>query len=382
MKKKVAILIYSLASGGAERVVSILLKKLKDSYDITLVLMNDTIFYDIPKEIDIYYLDKSSPNESGFKKLSKLPILGLKYKKFLKDNSIDVSLSFMSRPNYINVTAKLLGSGAKTIISERTSPSKEYNSSSSRDTTSKSLIESLYKKADLVVPNSKMISLELNREFEVPKEKLRVIYNPIDLDMINSLKDESINLTKDKFTFITVGRLDAGKNHSLLIDAFYKANLNANLWIIGDGELKKELEDKIKSLKLQDRVKLLGKKFNPYKFLSKTDCFVFSSEYEGFPNAILEALACSLPVISTDCKSGPREILAPKSDFTKEAYEIEKAEFGILTPVGDVDKLSKAMVMIVQDEALREKLSRRGVLRAKDFEANRVIKEWIEVIEE
>ena len=109
MKKKLSILTYSLASGGAERVVSILLEALKDDFDIHLVLMNDTIFYTIPKGIKVAYLEQSDARESGVLKLLKLPYLAFKYKRFCQKNEIAISLSFMNRPNYINTMAKLLG---------------------------------------------------------------------------------------------------------------------------------------------------------------------------------------------------------------------------------------------------------------------------------
>ncbi len=94
VKKKVSILIYSLASGGAERVVSILLNELKDTFDITLVLMNETIFYDIPEDINIIFLDKSNPLENGIYKLLKLPLLGYKDKKLCKKLDIDVFIVY------------------------------------------------------------------------------------------------------------------------------------------------------------------------------------------------------------------------------------------------------------------------------------------------
>ena len=133
MRKKISILIYSLAGGGAERVVSILLNELNDKFNITLILMNDTINYDLPENIDIVYLEKSKPNENGVLKLIKLPLLGYRYKKLCEEKGIEVSLSFMNRPNYVNLFAKIFGLNVKCIISERIAPSQEYRTNSLKD---------------------------------------------------------------------------------------------------------------------------------------------------------------------------------------------------------------------------------------------------------
>jgi len=377
MKKNISILIYSLSSGGAERVVSILLDKLKEKYNITLVLMNNTIFYDIPKDVEVVYIEKSNPNESGIKKFLKLPILGLKYKKLLEDKKIDVSLSFMVRPNYINAFAKFFGSRAKTIICERSMFSFQFGYKNIQSFLNRLLVK-LYNFSDLIIANSKGNKEDLKKNFNI-KTEIKTIYNVLDIEQIRRKKEDNVDIEKKDFTFITIGRIDEGKNHKLLINAI--KNIDAKLWIIGDGHLKKELEGMIKNLKLQNKVKLLGKQSNPYKFLSKADAFVFSSNHEGFPNVLLEALACELPIISTDCRSGPREILAPNSDFTKQATDIEIAEFGVLVPVGDVKKMADAMKMIIEDENLRNRLRKKALNRAKDFEVDKIIKEWEEIIE-
>lgn len=377
MKKNISILIYSLASGGAEKVVSILLDRLKEKYNITLILMNDTIFYNIPDEVEVVYIEKSNPNESSIKKLLKLPILGLKYKKVLEDKKIDVSLSFMVRPNYINAFAKLFGSGAKTIICERSMFSFQFGYKNIQSFVNRLLVK-LYNVADLIVANSKGNREDLKRNFSI-KPEIKTIYNALDLLQIEKRKEEDLEIEKKRFTFVTIGRMDVGKNHLLLIEAL--KDVDADLWIIGDGELRESLGFRIEDLGLKDRVKLLGRQSNPYKFLAKADAFVFSSNHEGFPNVLLEALACELPIISTDCKSGPREILAPNSDFTKQTTDIEIADFGVLVPVGDVDKMAKAMRMMVEDESLRKSLKEKAYIRAKDFEVDKIIKEWEEVIE-
>ncbi|QOP45832.1 glycosyltransferase [Sulfurimonas paralvinellae] len=378
MKKKLAILIYSLASGGAERQVSILLKELIDTFDITLVLMNDTVFYNIPENTKIIYLEKSSPCESGIKKLLKLPSLGWKYKKILQDNKIEISFSLMTRPNYINIFSKLFGSKVKTIISERSQFSLQYSYGNLQSYTNKKLVK-LYNYADVIVTNSKGNAKDLDENFSITA-KMKTIYNVVDIDKIDQLKNEDIELRKQKFTFITIGRLDSGKNHKLLINAIQ--NLDANLWIIGDGELRNDLQQHIDTLNLQTKVLLLGRQENPYKFLSKSDCFVFGSNHEGFPNVLLEALACRLPIISTDCKSGPREILAPDNNMDSCLMkDIECAQYGILTPVNNEQIMKKAMTLMLNDHNLLESYQKKAILRAKYFEVETMIRQYIEVLD-
>jgi len=368
--KKLAILIYSFSSGGAERQVSILLKHLSSKYEITLILMNNTIFYEIPENVKVVLLENSNPVENGIKKLLKIPFLSLKYRQILKKNSIDISLSFLNRPNYINIIA------TKGIISERINPFEEYKTSSSKGLINRFLISSLYNKAKLVIPNSKGTEYDLNKSGIV---NTKVIYNMLDIDKIEKLKNEKVDLKKEKFTYITVGRLEPQKNTSLLISAI--KDIDAQLWIIGDGYLRKDLEEQVKKENLENRVKFLGRQKNPYKFLNIADCFVFPSTHEGFPNVLLEALACNLTVISTDCKSGPREILSPNSELTKQIDDIEMSKYGILTPVDNLEKMNKAMKIIKDNKNLREKYAQISVDRVKDFEVDKIINEWINTLD-
>lgn len=373
MKRKLSILIYSLASGGAERVVSLLLGKLNVKYNITLFLMKDTIFYDIPKEIKIIYLENSNQKESGIKKLLKIPLLALKYKKL---NKSEVSLSFMNRPNYINILAKIFGMKSKVIISERAMPSLQH-SSGVQGKINKILIKNLYHHADVVTANSLGNSRDLEQNFGC--RNVVTINNPFDILKIEELSQEPVKYRDDKFTFITIGRLDSGKNHNLMIEAI--KSLDAKLFIIGEGELRDNLKLKIENLELTNKVILLGKQSNPYKYLNKADCFVFSSNYEGFPNVLLEALGCSLPVISTDCQSGPREILAPNSDISFQVKDkIEIAEYGIMTPTKSPKKLIKAMKLIIDDENLRRNYEKKAKKRASDFSIEKIIKQYEEIL--
>jgi len=373
MKKNLSILIYSLASGGAERVVSILLNELKERYNITLILMNHTIFYDLSSDIKIIFIENSNPNESGIKKLLKLPLLAWKYKRI---NNSDISLSFMNRPNYINILAKLMGMRGKIIINERAMPSLQHKNGLQGDI-NRFLIKSLYNRSDLVIANAKGNSLDLKNNFNI--QEVLTINNPFDIEKIEELSNKKVDFKDNSFSFITVGRLDSGKNHRLIIEAMQ--DIDAKLYIIGDGELKDNLELIIKNLKLEDKVFLLGRQKNPYKYIAKADCFVFSSNYEGFPNVLLEALACRLPIISTDCQSGPREILAPDSNMSVQLKnDIEFCKYGVLTPINDKNNLVKAMDIMIKDDRLRDEYRQKAKKRANDFNKNKIINKWIEVL--
>lgn len=367
MKKKLSILIYSLSNGGAERVVSILLNQFKEKYDISLYLMNDTIFYEIPKDVKIVYLEKSNPNESPIKKFIKLILLAIKYKKI---NNSDISLSFMNRPNYINILAKIFGMKSKVIISERAMPSLQH-SNGLQGKVNRFLIKNLYKYSDVITANSFGNSKDLIENFCC--KKVVTMNNIFDTIKINELSNEKISFRDNNFTFITVGRLDNGKNHSIMIDAI--KSIDAKLYIIGDGELRSTLENRIIEDSLEDKVIFLDRQINPYKYISQADCFLFSSSHEGYPNVLVEALICGLPIISTDCKSGPREILAPNSNIDFQLKDnIELAEYGILTPIKNVEKMKEAINLMINDESLRKNYQEKTKKRAKDFKIEEIIK--------
>jgi len=379
-KKKLSILIYSLSSGGAERVVSILLNELKNEFNITLFLMNKTIFHEIPKEINIIYLENSNPFENGIKKLLKLPLLAFKYKKICKNLKIDVSLSFMNRPNYINTLSKLFGNRSKVLISERAMPSLQHKYGI-QGKINRVLIKYLYNISDKIIANSLGNSKDLIKNFSIKKEKLVTIYNPIEIERIKNSSKEKLKFNFDRFTFVTIGRLDIGKNHKFMIEAFSKIeNKKTQLLIIGDGELKNKLETEIKNLNLEDRVFLLGRQKNPYKYLLKSDCFLFSSKHEGFPNVLLEALACELPIISSDCKSGPREILAPNSDLNIKLDKTEIAEYGILYPVDDEKNFVEAINTILNNQNLVYSYKKEAKIRLNSFRLQKIKKQFIKLI--
>ena len=374
MMKKIVILINSLDGGGAERVVSNLLNVWVKEYDCYLILIHNFKFYELDKRVKILNLHESK-ELSGIVKFLRLPILAYKLSKIIKEYKFEKIVSFLTRANYINVLSNIFIKH-KTIINERAMPSLQYKYGVNGKI-NRFLIKFIYPKADLCLSNSYGNMLDLKNSFHVTR--LNYIHNPFNLELIEKMSKEAIEIEKKRFTFVTIGRVDIGKNHKLIIDAI--KDMDVDLWIIGDGELKNDLELIIDNLKLQDKVKLLDRQKNPYKFLDKADCFVFASNHEGFPNVLVEALACRLPVISTDCKSGPREILAPNSNIKFQLKDdIELAEYGILSPVKNIDKMKEAMINIMTSEDLRKSYKEKAQQRAIDFDIKKIIKQYENMI--
>lgn len=382
MKKNISIFINSLNAGGAERVVSMILNDLKNDFDVYLVLLYNNIEYDIPEQQKIFCLNQS-PAESVLIKILKLPLLAVRYKRFCKKNKIETSLSFLKRANYINCLSRLVGLRCRIIISERTYLTAYLKTLGvAGNMLHRFLTKNLYPKADMIVPNSSLAKTDLQNNFHI-RSRYCVVYNPVNLKIIQEQSIENIKSALFKnFTFITVGGLRPEKNHDLLIDAFNEIkDLDCNLLLLGKGASEVKLKKKVKELELEQRIIFLGFDNNPYKYLSKASCFVLSSDFEGLPNSLQEALACNLPVISTDCKAGPREILAPDTNITCNVTDnIEIAKYGILVPVHNRELLSSAMRLIYEDKSLFNKLKLMAYERAKDFSTLQIMEQFKQIL--
>ncbi|MEP2689885.1 glycosyltransferase [Maribacter dokdonensis] len=368
---RIAILIYSLAGGGAERVVSYLLPFLKEKgYEVHLILMNNTIKYDIPSDIDIHYIENSEGNESGFLKLLKLPILAFKYSKLLKKLDITHSFAMLTRASYINVLSRYFTSKKfKLIISERSHPSMQYGYGNLQSKINNWLIKSLYPKADKIICNSRGNGEDLINNYKIPRKKIIVINNPIDIEKIDSIKMDKTIFNKGVLNLVTIGRMDTGKNHEILIRAIEDFP-NVHLYILGNGVLRDHLENLVGEKNLNNRVTFLGFDNNPFKYLKAADLFVFGSNHEGFPNVLLEAMCCGLPILSTNCKSGPDEIMeltTPLSD------DIMLTNYGVLTPVGNLELYKKALAYCIKNPAFLEICKENGANRIKDFEREPIL---------
>jgi len=363
-----------MQKGGAERVISLLLKELDKERNIKVhfMMMEYGIEYDLPKYITPIILSNSK--KSGVKKLLELPFVALKLKKYIKENNINIVMSFLYRPNYINILAKIFGSSHKSIINIRSTTSR-YKNEGLLGKINLFLINNLFDKADLIISNSKGVDEDLKSIMNITTNT-KVIYNPVDIKYINSKKDicedVDFDFKEDKKYVISVGRLIPLKRNIDLIKAFFELQKNDDsleLLFLGDGILKDELINDCVKLGIKEKVNFLGNVKNPFYYLVKSDLFVLNSEIEGFPNVLVEAMACGLPVISSDCKSGPREIL-------------EDEKYGLLYPVGDIDKLKEKINLILNDDELSNKLILNAKEKIKLFDSASIIKEYKKILGE
>jgi glycosyltransferase involved in cell wall biosynthesis len=322
--KNVLLIGSELGKGGAERSISLLSQYLEKNYNVTLCILsgrdrikyyktcNDVIFIDPPAATGL--LGKARAWQYRIDKVKKLK----------KEKAIDISISFLEGPDYVNVLTK---GNEKVVLSIRGSKVHDKVISGTMGVIRKNiLIPWLYKKADQIVCVTKALNTELQHHFRINAKSLTTIYNFYESEEILAAAVEPLTEEEAKIfrkpVIITSGRLHKAKEQDKLIRIFSQLGrkVDARLMILGDGELKQNLISLTESLGLSvcdwplegfkdADVYLMGFQPNAFKFYQHSQLFVLGSSWEGFPNVLAEALICNIPVITTDCYTGPREIL-------------------------------------------------------------------------
>ena len=352
---KIMFCLGSMTKGGAERVIANLSNYLIKDYDISIVVTPpDRSSYELNKKINYYTLDNNK-NKYGIvkrtiKRMHKL-------KEIINKDNPDIIVSLLPEPTYRVMLVNLF-LRKKVIISVRNDPNIEYS-----NLLKKILVKVLYSRA-----NGFIFQTEDAKKFFSKKiqKKSVVIPNPIaDEFIVSPFSGER------EMTIVNVGRLTKQKNQYNLIRAFYifqKKHDAYKLFIYGDGELKEELNNLISELRLKEKVFLKGNVDNIKESIYKSNMFVLSSDYEGMPNALMEAMALGIPCISTDCPCG-----GPK-------FLIDNEENGLLVPINDVDSLANAMDYLAENKNIAIKLGNNANKIGKELNCEKINKKWIDYI--
>lgn len=357
----VVFVINSLVGGGAERALINVIGGLEAAlrnYRVSLVVLDDLpAKHTVPAFVEAIVLDS---RESTRRSLQ----LFTRQMRLLKP---DVVVSFLSRANCANVfAAKLLGYAS--IISERVNTTSHLGSGA-KGRALKLLTRLFYQRADLVIAVSTGVENDLVAHFGIDPDKVRVIQNPIDMSKLEGLsKIENANAPSEPYV-IALGRLVPNKNFGMLLSGFAKSRSTDTLMILGEGPERAALEKLVVDLGIADRVRMPGYVDNPYPLVAGARYLVSTSNAEGFPNAIVEAMALGCPVIATDCESGPADVLSPSMRPSADA--VTQGEFGVLVPVGRDDVLAEA-IAFYRDDAIRTAYRDRGRMRAASFAPDQI----------
>lgn len=321
---KVLIIIPGMKFGGMER-VSFIMREilLKKGFDVELLtLFNNDSDY---KPNFSYHSLNCEISQSKFGKVLVSIKRVMKLRQYKRHHPCDLAISFGQNANFTNIFSR---NNEKILLGIRS-----YDWLYSYFFNYK-LEKYIYLKADHVVSVSKKIQSEAEKIFSIDKEKSDFLYNPYNIHYINSRASEKITeieLNNKKRKLVSVGRLEDQKGFYHLIKAFslLKNRDDYMLYIIGNGSKKNILQNMINNFNLENNILLLGGNENPYKFMKYADAYVMSSITEGFPNVLVEAMAVGTPIISSDCLSGPREILSD-GDIDLRVKTLEKSNYGII----------------------------------------------------
>jgi len=332
----IALFLPSLRCGGAERVMVNLARGFAErgqQVDMVLAKAEGPYMREVPPEVRIVDL--------GAKRmLYSLPALV----RYLRRVRPDAMLSAMNHSNIVAIWARQLA-GVKTrlIISEHNTLSVSVrDSKSTRERLMPTLMKLFYRWADAIVVVSRGVMEDLISTTKIPREKVRVIYNPVVTPELLARAEEPLEhpwfAGGEPPVILGVGRLVRQKDFATLIRAFALVRMEqpVRLIIIGEGEERDKLEALLRTLGLEQDVALPGFVENPYKYMKRAAVFVLSSRYEGLSNVLVEAMAVGTPVVSTDCPSGPMEIL-------------ESGRWGKLVPVGDIQAMAAAVVAALNE---------------------------------
>ena len=360
-RRKLLVVRPTLGQGGADRVTVDLLRAFeRESYELSLALLRSEgeFVEDVPSDVSVHVLGARSLWTAWW------PLARL-----LRSERPDILFSTCSGANLPAVVAhRLTGGRRRLVLSER-------NVLFHGRVTLRRILLVLFKRilyphADAITAVSKGVKEDMVRRLAVPDERISVVYNPIVRETIETLAaaplDDPWFAPEEPPLILSVGRLVEEKGFPTLLDAFalVRARRPARLVILGEGRLRAELEEKARRLGLEGDVRLPGFDKNPFRWMARSAVFVLSSTHEGLPNVLLQAMACGVPVVSTDCRSGPSEI-------------VDEGSTGYLVPVGDSAAMADRVLELLEDPGRRGEMGERARQAvASRFDAGDTVRQY------
>lgn len=358
-KHHVLLVVSSLSAGGAERIISEMANwwAVHDQKVTVLTLSGtDQDHYRLNPRVERIALDFWGRARTPWQVVDKRTRRMIRLRKAILDAHPDLVISFMDLTNVRTLVA-LLGTGIPVIVSERTDPRHQPVN----------LFWSFARRlfypfsAKLVVQTQ---SVARWAQSAVPACKISVIPNFVRNIPLSKESDRKESM------ILSVGRLGKEKGHDLLLRAFAAtggAQKGWQLTIIGEGDERRNLENLTVSLDLSASVHLPGIVQEPAEWMQETSFFVLPSRYEGFPNALLEAMACGCAVIATDCPSAPAEIIRNEMN-------------GLLVPIDNITALSNAMLRLMDSTSLRQHMGSQALEVKKTFSQASIMAQWDDLI--
>lgn len=350
---KIDFYISSLSGGGAEKVLVTLAEEFADKNNETSIYSLECRpqFYSVSPNVTVEKITDDGQPKGIFKEF-------ISIRKRLAKRNADVAVSFLSRCNLL-VLASSVFRRQKIIVCDRNNPIKEHSMRVFR------LSCQLYRLASAIIVQTQQIKSFYPSYLQ---DKIFVLENPLDVEKLTGeCKNEEV---VPQNTIISIGRLEPQKDFATLIKAFSQLADKYEDWqvkIFGKGEQLKELQSLIDELNLSDRIQLCGRTETPFLELCKSKVFVLSSNYEGFPNALCEGMLAGLACVSSDCVSGPREL-------------INDGENGFLFPVGDADALAEKLDTLLSSQELRCDLGNKAKDSVKRLELSTICDKWYEIL--
>ncbi|WP_166424085.1 glycosyltransferase [Paraglaciecola sp. 20A4] len=369
-KPVVVFVINSLGLGGAERALSNILQTApqQEEFDIHVVLL-DTEKENrvLPEFVTVHRLDSRRSLMRSIYLLSRK----------LSQLKPTVCVSLLVRSNVANVIVNRLLNRRPAIICERMHLSSHLalQFSGAKLKLSKMIPSLLYRFASQALGVSTGVTNDLVQNFSVPKEKTLTIFNPYNLTQICQDGEKPNELALQRQYIVAVGRLTKSKNFTDLIKGYCESNCPYDLVILGDGEkhARAELQTLIDAMGVSEKVHLAGYAKNPFSVMKNAEFYISASLNEGFPNAMLEAMVLGLPVVASNCESGPAEILA--NDNELHISSMYRAKYGLLVPIKSVTSLTSAINEMSNAETQLH-YAQMSLLRSKDFEIHKIANEY------